>query len=554
MRPESNLQGRAPPDRALGLRTCAPPPAPAPAAPSRPADLAHRLGIARARLCRAANRARQRGENRANLLRAAAWLEAQRARAQQRRQACAAGARGARVGGADRAQASGLSPITDQRAPQAPMHTQAAMVSAPCAARRERLSLPRCRAGGSLAAASPRAPARSSTRRPAADALTLEDLRALIALGRTSWRSLARRLGAHAPARTRHPLDLTLPPGHEAHHRASGERRQLQHCVDAPPRSPMAAISAPAGSLSSPLAAPLPPRRGRGGRASGRGRERRHPDARERGRGSTAGALPENCRMDCRACEKSSRDLRGGRRFPPLLLTVSCSDRQLVAAAARKLAITMETEETGGASGANGGTNGHQQQQDSGAGVCARWGLCSAWGRAQLEGGGPCAPAPLRARACTTPRRRCQAPAKLQCPKCLELKLPKASSVFCSQDCFKVIAARSASQPPPTHTCSLRAARLHARVRRSASPPRPPRPALRDAEQAAWGEHKKVHQPAPDAWLYCIKRGRGRSLVMPEFDWTGPLRPGKISPMREVRPPPPLRWRLRLATVPKRAP
>lgn len=35
-------------------------------------------------------------------------------------------------------------------------------------------------------------------------------------------------------------------------------------------------------------------------------------------------------------------------------------------------------------------------------------------------------------------RCRCAAPAKLQCPKCIELKLAKETSVFCSQDCFKV--------------------------------------------------------------------------------------------------------------------
>ena len=33
---------------------------------------------------------------------------------------------------------------------------------------------------------------------------------------------------------------------------------------------------------------------------------------------------------------------------------------------------------------------------------------------------------------------RCQKPAKLQCPKCQELSLPKATSSFCSQECFKV--------------------------------------------------------------------------------------------------------------------
>ena len=33
---------------------------------------------------------------------------------------------------------------------------------------------------------------------------------------------------------------------------------------------------------------------------------------------------------------------------------------------------------------------------------------------------------------------RCQKPAQLQCPKCQELGLPKTTSAFCSQDCFKV--------------------------------------------------------------------------------------------------------------------
>lgn len=34
--------------------------------------------------------------------------------------------------------------------------------------------------------------------------------------------------------------------------------------------------------------------------------------------------------------------------------------------------------------------------------------------------------------------RSCGKPGKLQCPKCLELQLPKPASVFCSQECFKV--------------------------------------------------------------------------------------------------------------------
>ncbi|PNW82456.1 hypothetical protein CHLRE_06g279750v5 [Chlamydomonas reinhardtii] len=86
------------------------------------------------------------------------------------------------------------------------------------------------------------------------------------------------------------------------------------------------------------------------------------------------------------------------------------------------------------------------------------------------------------------PCARCAAPAKLQCPNCLKLGLPKEASVFCSQECFK----------------------------------------------AAWPEHKKVHSPPADAWLFCTKRGKARADAMPDFEWTGPLRPYRISPMREI--------------------
>lgn len=82
----------------------------------------------------------------------------------------------------------------------------------------------------------------------------------------------------------------------------------------------------------------------------------------------------------------------------------------------------------------------------------------------------------------------CGAPAKLQCPKCIELGLPRASSVFCTQDCFK----------------------------------------------AAWAKHKTFHTPPADAWLYCTKRGKARSQTMPDFAWTGTLRPDKIGPKRPI--------------------
>ncbi len=120
------------------------------------------------------------------------------------------------------------------------------------------------------------------------------------------------------------------------------------------------------------------------------------------------------------------------------------------------------------------------------------------------------------------PAYRCGAPAKLQCPKCLELQLSRAISVFCSQDCFKV--SDCFCWVVGSGSCKQERAKQSARSQY-----------LRQLMQAAWVEHKKQHSPAPDAWLYCVKRGKARSLVMPDCDWSGPLRPGKISPARVVR-------------------
>ncbi|KAK9918843.1 hypothetical protein WJX75_007458 [Coccomyxa subellipsoidea] len=83
---------------------------------------------------------------------------------------------------------------------------------------------------------------------------------------------------------------------------------------------------------------------------------------------------------------------------------------------------------------------------------------------------------------------KCQKTAELQCPKCLELGLPKEPSAFCSQECFKM----------------------------------------------AWAEHKHAHKPGPHTWAYVTQRGRGRSFTLPSFAWSGPLRPERVSPRREV--------------------
>mmetsp|Transcript_22260 Transcript_22260/g.39595 ORF Transcript_22260/g.39595 Transcript_22260/m.39595 type:complete len:384 (-) Transcript_22260:1330-2481(-) len=85
---------------------------------------------------------------------------------------------------------------------------------------------------------------------------------------------------------------------------------------------------------------------------------------------------------------------------------------------------------------------------------------------------------------------RCGELAKLQCPNCLKLGLPKEQSSFCSQDCFKL----------------------------------------------GWAEHKKLHEveKKEDEWQYCMRRGRSRVSEMPAFNYTGPLRPFPIGPIRKV--------------------
>ncbi|KAK3019557.1 hypothetical protein RJ639_004398 [Escallonia herrerae] len=98
---------------------------------------------------------------------------------------------------------------------------------------------------------------------------------------------------------------------------------------------------------------------------------------------------------------------------------------------------------------------------------------------------------------------RCGKPANLQCPKCVELKLPREGAAFCTQDCFK----------------------------------------------ASWSSHKSVHAKAKfsapgsgntdgplgsDDWLYCLKKGQARTPKLPNFEWTGTLRPYPISKKRLV--------------------
>lgn len=90
------------------------------------------------------------------------------------------------------------------------------------------------------------------------------------------------------------------------------------------------------------------------------------------------------------------------------------------------------------------------------------------------------------AKRCITngsPSCRCGDPAKLQCPKCLDLKMPKHASAFCSQDCFK----------------------------------------------AGWAEHKSLHKANADSYMYVLDSGRSRSLRIPSWTWTGPLQPERYA-------------------------
>lgn len=102
---------------------------------------------------------------------------------------------------------------------------------------------------------------------------------------------------------------------------------------------------------------------------------------------------------------------------------------------------------------------------------------------------------------------RCSKAALLQCPKCLELKLPRGNASFCSQGCFK----ESWNSHKAVHTA---------------------------LSQKQEGETHGLQDPHADAlargWMYCLRKGQSRSSELPNFDWTGPLRAYPISPRRFV--------------------
>jgi len=102
---------------------------------------------------------------------------------------------------------------------------------------------------------------------------------------------------------------------------------------------------------------------------------------------------------------------------------------------------------------------------------------------------------------------RCSKAARLQCPKCLELKLPRVNASFCSQECFK--------ESWSTHKA------VHGTVSRK--------------EVGGFNGIQNPHAAAlAQGWMYCLRKGQSRSMEMPMFDWTGPLRAFPISPRRLV--------------------
>ncbi|KAE9610759.1 putative methionyl aminopeptidase [Lupinus albus] len=101
----------------------------------------------------------------------------------------------------------------------------------------------------------------------------------------------------------------------------------------------------------------------------------------------------------------------------------------------------------------------------------------------------------------------CGKPANLQCPKCVELKLPREGSAFCTQECFKFSWSSHKS--------------LHLKAKLSSS-----------LSTVDLGHQSSVS--LGEGWLYCLKGGRARTPKLPHFDWTGTLRPYPISSKRIV--------------------
>jgi len=53
--------------------------------------------------------------------------------------------------------------------------------------------------------------------------------------------------------------------------------------------------------------------------------------------------------------------------------------------------------------------------------------------------------------------------------------------------------------------------------------------AIEHAAPSIWALAPKTATSDDERWLYCVNKGNGRTKTLPEFAWTGNLRPGKIS-------------------------
>ncbi|KAH7863851.1 hypothetical protein Vadar_022731 [Vaccinium darrowii] len=115
---------------------------------------------------------------------------------------------------------------------------------------------------------------------------------------------------------------------------------------------------------------------------------------------------------------------------------------------------------------------------------------------------------------------QCGKPAHLQCPKCVELKLPREGASFCHQLLFVYF-------PAVIHLYGIYIDKVV------------PLTSSQDCFKSSWSTHKSVHlkeklsalgigssgeqnSASPnDGWLYCIKKGQARTPKLPHFDWTG---------------------------------
>eukprot|EP00270_Netrium_digitus_P005624 TRINITY_DN1751_c0_g2_i2.p1 TRINITY_DN1751_c0_g2~~TRINITY_DN1751_c0_g2_i2.p1 ORF type:complete len:455 (+),score=91.44 TRINITY_DN1751_c0_g2_i2:403-1767(+) len=117
---------------------------------------------------------------------------------------------------------------------------------------------------------------------------------------------------------------------------------------------------------------------------------------------------------------------------------------------------------------------------------------------------------------------RCSKPANMQCPKCLELKLPRAMAAFCSQECFK--AAWS------THKLIHKGVLAAASCTVGNKSQQDGTVAIVSAKAEGIDPDRIVSMALAQGWQFVIRKGQGRADALPNFDWTGSLRPFPISP------------------------